>query len=62
MTLLPVKSMTVAPAGGAIESAAPTLAMVPSRTTSVWFSRGGAPVPSMTRTCVSATTGASILT
>src|SRR5690242_15485291 len=36
--------------------------MAPSRMMSVWFSRAGAPVPSITRTCVSATTGVSMAT
>src|SRR5690606_21093881 len=37
-------------------------AMRPSRMMSVWFSRGWAPVPSITRTCVSATVGVSTAT
>src|SRR5438094_3967405 len=61
MTLLPVRSTTVAPSGAFTRAASPMSAMRPSRRTIVWRSRGGAPVPSMTRTLVSATTDASIV-
>jgi hypothetical protein len=49
--------MTGAPAGAATLAAAPASAIRPSRITIVWSCRGGAPVPSMTVTCDSTTTG-----
>ena len=62
MTVWPVRSSTRAPAGVAVLPLGPTRVMrVPSMTI-VWSSRGGAPVPSMRRACVSATIGASTLT
>ena len=57
ITVLPVRSMTGAPAGAATLGAAPTSAIRPSRITIVWSCRGGAPVPSITVTCDSTTTG-----
>ena len=62
MTVWPASSITCAPAGTGVERAGPTAAIFPSLITIVWSSAGGAPVPSMTRTCVSATVGASTLT
>jgi hypothetical protein len=61
MTDLPVRSMIVAPSGALTRAASPISAMLPPRTTSVWFSLAAAPVPSITRTLVNATTGASTL-
>jgi len=43
-------------------AAPPTARMTPPSMMIVWSSRAAAPVPSITRTCVSATTGASTLT
>src|SRR5690242_13391872 len=62
MTDLPVRSMTTAPAGTLAPDAGPTDAMRPSRMITVWSARAGAPVPSITRTCVSATVGVSTCT
>src|SRR5579862_4059564 len=62
MTLYPGRSRTCASFGtfadpdGAIDS------ILPFDKTTVWSSRGVAPVPSITRTCVSATTPAFTLT
>ena len=44
-----------------MRAASPSAAMLPSRITIVWSSRAAAPVPSITRACVSATTGACTL-
>ncbi len=62
ITDLPVRSSTCAPAGTFTDEAGPRAAMVPSRMTSVWSARACAPVPSMTRTWVRATTGVSTAT
>ena len=59
MMLLPVRSTVTAPAGGWVLSVLPTDAIRPSRTTTVCRSRAGAPVPSITRTLVSAKSGSS---
>jgi len=54
--------MTSAPAGVWIDPAAPIAAMTPSRITTVWPSRAGAPVPSMIRALRSTTTAVSTVT
>ena len=60
ITVWPARSMTCAPAGAGVLAAGPTAAILPWSTMTVWSSRGAAPVPSITRTWVSATTGASV--
>src|SRR5687767_10344434 len=62
MTVWPFRSITRAPAGAETEALAPIRAMRPFSMMIVWASRAGAPVPSMTRTFVSATTGSDTLT
>ena len=62
ITLFPVRSTTVAPSGVLILAASPISAMLPSRRMRVWFAFAGPPVPSITLTFVSATTGASTVT
>jgi hypothetical protein len=50
ITVLPVRSMTVAASGTVAVAPPPTIwAMVPSRMTIVWFSLTGPPVPSINR-------------
>src|SRR5258707_10213834 len=58
MTLFPARSITLASAGAGVDASLPSAAMLPSRMTIVWVSRAGAPVPSITRACVSAITPA----
>src|SRR5580765_6959253 len=62
MTVRPERSITFAPAGTAVPAAGPTAWIFPPEITTVWSSPAGPPVPSITRTCVSAMTGASTLT
>ena len=62
MTVLPARSIVRAPAGTLTLEAAPTSAMRPFWMTTVWLGFGAAPVPSMTVTFVSATTGSLTLT
>jgi hypothetical protein len=57
-----VASITCAPAGTGVDPAAPTAAMRPSRTMTTWPSRAGAPVPSITRAFVKATSAVSTFT
>ena len=59
ITVWPARSITCAPAGAGVLAAGPTAAILPWSTMTVWSSRAAAPVPSITRTWVSATTGAS---
>src|SRR6478735_3909936 len=53
ISVCPLPSMIVAPFGG--DACARTEAMRPSRRTTVWSSIAGCPLPSITRTCVIAT-------
>jgi hypothetical protein len=62
MTVWPERSSTSAPAGTRTEPAGPTATMRSPSMTTVWPVRAGAPVPSITFTLVSATTGASTAT
>src|SRR5215471_3583007 len=48
ITNLPRPSISVAPGGAAIEAASPTVRILSPSMTTVAFSRGGRPVPSMT--------------
>ena len=57
--VFPAPSTIRAPAGGA---PVPIEAILPPDMTTVWPSTGGLPSPSMTRTLVIATTGASTAT
>src|SRR5258706_5095098 len=59
ITLLPARSRTFAPSGAFVDAASPIARIASPSITTVWSSRAGAPVPSITRTCVSATAGAS---
>jgi hypothetical protein len=58
MTVEPVRSSTCAPVGIFTALAGPAASIRSPRTMIVWSSRAAAPVPSTTRACVSATTGA----
>ena len=62
ITAEPRFSITVAPAGTTVVAASPMAWIRPPETTMVWSAFAGAPVPSITRTCVSAKTGASTVT
>src|SRR5687768_86912 len=62
MTVCPARFIVRAPAGIATAPVRPTAVILAFAITTVWFSAGGAPVPSTTRTPVRATTGASTLT
>ena len=61
-TDFPVRSMTSASRGTGTDPEGPNAAMVPLRMTKVWSAIAGRPDPSITRACVSATTGSSTLT
>ena len=62
ITVCPVRSITFAPAGGAICDDAPTAWILPWLIIIVRSSCTAPPVPSMTLTCVRATTGESTAT
>src|SRR5579872_1359839 len=62
MTERPERSAIFAPSGILIDVSGPISRMLPWSMRTVWFSAAGAPVPSMTRTCWRAITGASMAT
>jgi len=62
ITVFPARSIVRAPAGTVTEAAGPTAAIFSPRITIVCPSFTGAPVPSMTRAFVSATTGSLTVT
>src|SRR5262245_3895729 len=59
ISVLPVPSMVRHGAWHGVELAEPSATMRPSRTTTVWLSRAGVPVPLTTRTLVIANVGVS---